>query len=367
MRGSGHKYATFEIKACQLRVMAMSNCFIIAEAGVNHNGSEELAIELVDAAAKAGADAVKFQTFKADALVTRDASTAEYQREQTGEADQYSMLKRLEISEQLHHKLIDHCRKLNIEFMSTPFDFSAAEFLVGLGMKRLKVPSGELTNLPFIAELAGLDRPMILSTGMATLDEVKDAVGEVRKVRTHKGFLSPLSEMLSVLHCTSNYPARLEDVNLKAMETLVSELELPVGYSDHTDGDLISVAAVAMGACIVEKHFTMDRSLPGPDHQASLEPEELKGMVEKIRQVQKSLGDGEKSPRPSELPVRELVRRSVTLKVDKAAGEPIQAGDLVLLRPATGIEPKYMNELVGRCLNTSLKSGSVLKWQDIKE
>lgn len=345
----------------------MNKCFIIAEAGVNHNGSEELALELVEAAAKSGADAVKFQTFKADALVTKGASTAGYQRKQTGEADQYSMLKKLELSEGLHHKLVAHCHKFDIEFMSTPFDMPAAQFLVGLGMKKLKVPSGELTNLPFIAELAAFDRAMILSTGMASLDEVKDAVEEVKKVRSSRGFLSPLPEKLSVLHCTSNYPARLDDVNLRAMRTMASELGLPVGYSDHTDGDLISVAAVAMGACVIEKHFTIDRNLPGPDHQASLEPGELKSMVEKIRQVQKSLGDGGKSPRPSELPVRELVRRSVTLRVDKVAGEPIRADDLVLLRPATGIEPKYLNELVGRCLNTSLKSGSVLKWQDIKE
>lgn len=343
----------------------MKTCFVIAEAGVNHNGSEELALQLVEAAAKAGADAVKFQTFKAEALVTKGAATAEYQKQQTGSGDQYSMLKQLEMSEALHQKLIDHCSKYDIEFMSTPFDIEAAVFLLKLGMKRIKIPSGELTNLPFIRELAAFNKPMILSTGMASLEEVKEAVDVVRQERGAQGFPEPLEQMLSILHCTSNYPARYEDVNLKAMQTMVAELNLPVGYSDHTDGIFVSVAATAMGAEVIEKHFTLDRGLPGPDHQASLEPDELELMVQQIRQIETCLGDGVKTPRANELPVRELVRRSVTLATDKLAGETIQIEDLVLLRPGTGIPPKQLHQVIGRNLKSSQAAGTVLTWQDL--
>lgn len=341
------------------------SCYIIAEAGVNHNGSENLALQLVEVAAKAGADAVKFQTFKADNLVTKGTATAEYQKQQTGSSDQYSMLKKLEMSETLQQKLIDHCRKYDIEFMSTPFDIEAAVFLLKLGMKRIKVPSGELTNLPFIRELVAFNKPMILSTGMASLEEVKEAVDVVRQEREAQGFPEPLAQMLSILHCTSNYPARYEDVNLKAMQTMAAELNLPVGYSDHTDGVLVSVAATAMGAEVIEKHFTLDRGLPGPDHQASLEPDELELMVQQIRQIEACLGDGKKVPRANELPVRELVRRSVTLATDKSAGETIQIEDLVLLRPGTGIPPKQLQQVVGRNLKFSQIAGTVLTWQDL--
>ncbi len=339
--------------------------FVIAEAGVNHNGSEKLALQLIETAANAGADAVKFQTFKADTLVTKGASTAEYQKQQTGSDDQYSMLKKLELSDGLHKKLIDHCRVHDIEFMSTPFDMDAAKFLIELGMDRLKIPSGELTNIPFIRELAVFNKPMILSTGMANLDEVKEAVAAIIEVREQQEFPEDIEEVLTILHCTSNYPACNKDVNLKAMQTMATELILPVGYSDHTDGTLISVAAVAMGATIIEKHFTLDKSSPGPDHQASLEPDELKLMVEQIRQVESCLGDGKKTPRESELPVRDLVRRSVTLANDKAAGEIILAEDLVLLRPGMGIPPKQLQHVIGKCLKLSQKSGASLVWEDL--
>lgn len=341
------------------------SCFIIAEAGVNHNGSEDLALQLVEAAAKAGADAVKFQTFKAESLVAKGTVTAEYQKQQTGSNDQFGMLKKLEMSEDLHQKLIAHCEKNDIEFMSTPFDIEAAKFLQQHGMKRLKIPSGELTNLPFIRELAALNQLMILSTGMANLKEVKEAVTAIREVREQKKFVEPLEEVLTVLHCTSNYPTHNEDVNLKAMQTMASGLGLPVGYSDHTEGTLVAVAAVAMGATIIEKHFTLDRSLSGPDHQASLEPEELELLVQQIRQVEACFGNGEKVARASELPVRDLVRRSVTLSIDKQAGEAIQAADLVLLRPGTGIPPKQLQQVIGKRLNSSLKSGTALSWQDL--
>jgi N,N'-diacetyllegionaminate synthase len=343
----------------------MKNCFIIAEAGVNHNGSEDLAFKLIETAASSGADAVKFQTFKAESLVTKDAATADYQRKQTGDSDQYSMLKKLELSESFHLKLIDHCNKFGIEFMSTPFDIDAAHFLIDLGMKRIKVSSGELTNIPFIRELAAFNVPMILSTGMADLAEVKEAVQAVREERRSLGFNEPLDKMLTILHCTSNYPARHKDVNLKAMMTMETDFQLPVGYSDHTEGTLVSVAAVAMGARLVEKHFTLDRDLPGPDHKASLEPDELKLLVEQVRQIEICLGDGVKKPRASELPVRELVRRSVTLAKDKKAGEVLQAQDLILLRPGNGIPPKQLLEVIGKGLKEEKNAGSTLTWQDL--
>jgi len=343
----------------------MKKCFVIAEAGVNHNGSEEIALRLVEAAAKAGADAIKFQSFKAETLVAKGTATAEYQQQLTGSNDQYAMLKKLELTEDLHRKLINHCRIYNIEFMSTPFDIESAKFLLKLDMEILKVPSGELTNLPFISKLAAFDKPIILSTGMSSLEEVKEAVSIVREVREKQGFPEPLEEMLTILHCTSNYPASNEDVNLKAMQTMAAEFELPVGYSDHTDGTLVSVAAIAMGAKVVEKHFTLDRGLPGPDHKASLEPKELELMIQQIHQIEVCLGNGEKMPRASELPVRDLVRRSVTLVNNKEAGELLQVDDLVLLRPGTGIPPKWLQQVVGRRMKTSQVAGTTLEWQDL--
>lgn len=340
-------------------------CFVIAEAGVNHNGSEKLALQLVEAAAKAGADAVKFQTFKAEALVVKGTASAEYQQEQTGSNDQFAMLKKLELSESLHRKLLSHCQLNGIEFMSTPFDMEAARFLVDLGMKKLKVPSGELTNLPFIRDLVSFNKPIILSTGMASMEEVREAVITVDEGRHQRGFSEPLAEVLTILHCTSNYPARTEDINLKAMQTMANTLKLPVGYSDHTDGIYISMAAIAMGASVVEKHFTLDRSLSGPDHKASLEPRELGLMIKNIRQIEASLGDGLKEPRASELPVRELVRRSVTLVEGGAGGTVLRAEDLVLLRPGTGIPPKRLDEVIGKRLKSSMAAGSVLTWSDL--
>lgn len=345
--------------------MMSSPCYVIAEAGVNHNGSETLALQLVEAAAKAGADAVKFQTFKAKSLVAKGTATAEYQKQRTGSNDQFAMLKQLELSEDLHLKLMEHCRLNGIEFMSTPFDIEAARFLIDLGMKKLKVPSGELTNLPFIRNLAGFNKPIILSTGMANLDEVRESVEAVIQERTQRGFVEPIEQMLTVLHCTSNYPAKVEDINLKAMQTMADTLKLPVGYSDHTDGIHISMAAIAMGACVVEKHFTLDRNLSGPDHKASLEPGELRLMIKNIRQIETSFGDGLKEPRASELPVRELVRRSVTLAESRVGGAVLGADDLVLLRPGTGIPPKCLDDVIGKRLKSSMAAGSVLTWSDL--
>lgn len=342
----------------------MDRTFIIAEAGVNHNGSEELALQLVDVAARCGADAVKFQTFKADKLVRRGAAKAAYQQAATGGGDQHSMLAGLEMSEALHRRLFQRCVERGIEFMSTPFDEEAADFLVDLGMQRIKIPSGEITNHPFLRHLARKDRPLILSTGMATLDEILDATEVIRAERKRLGLAVPLESMLTILHCTSNYPAAMEDVNLRAMGTIASAVGVPVGYSDHTLGLAVSTAAVALGAVVIEKHFTLDSTLPGPDHKASLVPDELAALVSQIRAVEQALGSPEKRPTNAELPVRELVRRSVTSTRDLCAGVPVSAEDLCLLRPGTGIPPRELDAVRGRLPVRDIPAGSTLQWSD---
>lgn len=342
-----------------------TRCLVIAEAGVNHNGSDDLALQLVETAARCGADAVKFQTFSADKLVRKGAEKAEYQKRETGDGDQYSMLKALEMSEDFHRKLLARCNELGIEFMSTPFDEEAADFLVALGMRRIKVPSGEITNHPFLAHLAGKNVPMILSTGMATLDEIHEAVGVIRSVRAQHGFTASLDGMLTVLHCTSNYPAAVEDVNLRAMTTITQATGLPVGYSDHTAGSTVSVAAVALGATVIEKHFTLDRNLPGPDHKASLEPDELADLVARIRDVERALGSPLKQPGASELPVRELVRRSVTLVRGVIAGQLITQQDVALMRPGNGIPPKDLITVIGKQATRDIEGGATLQWSDL--
>jgi N,N'-diacetyllegionaminate synthase len=342
----------------------MNRTFVIAEAGVNHNGSEDLALQLVDVAAYCGADAVKFQTFKADKLVRRGAAKAAYQEAATGGGDQYAMLAGLEMSDELHRRVFRRCAERGIEFMSTPFDEEAAEFLVGLGMHRIKIPSGELTNHPFLRCLAGKDRPLILSTGMATLDEIVEAVDVIRTERSRLDLVTPLESMLTVLHCTSDYPAALEDVNLRAMATIASTMGVPVGYSDHTLGIAVSTAAVALGAVVIEKHFTLDRSLPGPDHRASLVPDELAGLIKQIRAVEIALGRSAKCPTDAETHVRELVRRSVTSARYLRAGEPVTANDLCLLRPGSGIKPKEIDLVYGRYPVRNIPAGTTLQWSD---
>lgn len=341
-------------------------CFIVAEAGVNHNGLEHLAIQLVEAAAAAGADAVKFQTFSADRLVAKGTPKAEYQRTNTGTGDQYSMLRELELPDAAYCRLAERSREMGVEFLSTPFDESAADMLIRIGMRRIKVPSGELTNHPFLDYLAGTDLPMILSTGMSTLEEVEEAVAVLRRSRSRRGFKRPLSEMLTLLHCTSNYPAAPNEANLRAMQTLQRRFGLPVGYSDHTEGILASVAAVAAGACVIEKHFTLDRNTPGCDHRASIEPGTFGKMVDQIRAVETLLGSDEKIPCPAELPIREIVRRSVTLKRSLAVDTVIAADDVVLLRPGSGIAPKALADVIGRRLVRDLPAGTTLKWDDLK-
>lgn len=346
--------------------MVTMKTFIIAEAGVNHNGDDELALQLVDTAARCGADAVKFQTFSADKLVRPGAAKAAYQERATGAGDQHAMLKALEMSEALHHRIVARCAAVGIEFMSTPFDAEAADFLLGLGMRRIKVPSGELTNDPFLAFLAAKGVPLIVSTGMATLAEIVHAVEVIDRARRTAGHTGPLAEVVTILHCTSNYPAQCSDVNLRAMRSIAEATNLPVGYSDHTLGLAVSTGAVALGACVIEKHFTLDANMPGPDHKASLTPEELSSLVRQIRDIEQAMGSATKAPTASELPIRELVRRSVTLRRDVAAGSVLARGDLVLLRPGDGITPSELDHVPGRVARHFLAAGTTLQWQDVE-
>lgn len=340
--------------------------YIIAEAGVNHNGDESMAMRLVEAAAAAGADAVKFQTFRAERLVSISARTAAYQQANTGESSQFAMLRRLELSPATHLLLAEHCQKKGIEFLSTPFDELSADDLVRLDMKRIKVGSGEMTNLPFLRHLVRTRLPLIISTGMATLDEVAESMEAVADEYRRLGEGHGVAQKVTLLHCTSNYPTAPETVNLRAMQTLRERFKVPVGYSDHTKGILAATAAVALGACLIEKHFTLDRSLPGPDHPASLEPGELGEMVRQIRLVEQMLGSGEKKPAESELAVRDLVRRSLVARRPIPAGTVLQAGDLELLRPGTGIGSQHLPQVIGRQTKSAIPQGTMLTWEHLE-
>ncbi|MDM7980541.1 MAG: N-acetylneuraminate synthase [Rhizobium sp.] len=341
--------------------------FVIAEAGVNHNGSLDLARALVDAAADAGANAIKFQTFTAEKVVQKTAAKAQYQRESTGSGTQFDMLKKLELSDDMHDDLIAYCAKRGIEFMSTPFDLEAADFLASRGLARLKVPSGELTNHRFLAHLASKGLPLILSTGMGNLAEVEEAIEAVRAGRIAAGHRDLPENYLTVLHCTSNYPAKLEDVNLRAMRTMADKTGLPIGYSDHTLGIAVCAAAVALGATVIEKHFTLDRTMEGPDHKASLEPSELTAMIAQIRAIEKALGSAVKAPTASELEMLKLARRSVVAAKALKTGDIIAADALDTLRPAGGIEPKHFNSLIGRIVARDVPEGAALQWDDIAQ
>ena len=288
--------------------MKIERKIIIAEAGVNHNGSLELAKRLIEAAADAGADAVKFQTFVAEEVVSINAPKAEYQKQATDASEsQYEMIKKLELSREAHKELMEYAKNKNIMFLSTPFDERSVDLLVELGVPLIKISSGEITNHPFLRYIAKKDLPIILSTGMSTLEEVREAVSVIKKTGCND---------LTLLHCTSNYPALFEDCNLRAMKTMADAFKIPVGYSDHTPGRVVPVAVAALGACVIEKHFTLDKNLPGPDHKASLDPDELKDMVYDIRKVEKALGSSVKAPVELELEVRNVVRRSIVAKVN---------------------------------------------------
>lgn len=342
-----------------------SRCLVIAEAGVNHGGSVARALELVDAAAEAGADIVKFQTFSAEQLVTEHAPKARYQQARTGEGSQLEMLRRLELSRDEFRKIVAHCRRRGIEFLSTPFDEESAAFLLELGCRRLKVSSGDLTHLPFLRALARTGVPLILSTGMATLDEVEDAVEAIATARRDVGCAVPLKDSLVLLHCTSSYPAPLHDVNLRAMAAMAKRFALPVGYSDHTEGILVAPLARALGAVVIEKHLTLDRSANGPDDAASLEPDEFGQMVRMIRDAERVLGSDLKRPAPSEEDVRRVARRSIVLSRTVTAGHVLAESDLVIRRPGTGIQPRHLSEVIGRKMARSRSAGEPLEWEDL--
>lgn len=315
---------------------------IIAEAGVNHNGDINIAKQLIDSAAAAGADLVKFQTFVADRQVTRLATKAEYQIQATGGSElQHEMLRKLELTEEMHHELIAHCKIRNIGFLSTAFDIESVDFLVSLGQTCLKIPSGEISNLPYLRHIGKLGKNIILSTGMSTLGDIEDAISVLEYAGT------PRSK-LTVLHCTSEYPTPIEEVNLRAMLTIQAAFGVRVGYSDHTQGIEIAIAAVAMGAKVIEKHFTLDRNLPGPDHQASLEPMELDALVTSIRKIELALGDGVKRLTPGERRNKSSVRKSLVASKLIKAGELFSAENITVKRPGTGITPMQWDNVLGQ-------------------
>jgi N,N'-diacetyllegionaminate synthase len=320
----------------------MTKTLIVAEAGVNHNGDVGLAKRLVDCARDAGADVVKFQTFSASRQVTRFAEKAAYQIQTTdGKESQYDMLRRLELTEEMHKELIAHCALRRIEFFSTAFDIESVDLLIGLGQNRFKIPSGEITNLPYLRRIGRAGKDVLLSTGMATLGEVEQAIAALEAAGT------PRTRM-TVLHCTTEYPAPMTEVNLRAMQTLHAAFDVAVGYSDHTLGFEVAIAAVAMGASVIEKHFTLDRSLPGPDHKASLEPQELKAMVAAIRNIEQALGDGIKRLTPSEARNRPIARKSLVASRPIAAGERFSTDNVAAKRPGTGLSPMRWDDVIGR-------------------
>lgn len=333
--------------------------YVIAEAGVNHNGDISLALKLVQKAKEAGADAVKFQTFKAKNLVTKEAQKANYQIQNTGEDNnQLSMLQKLELSENDHVKLISECERLGIEFLSTPFDDESIKLLKSLGMKTFKIPSGELNNTPYLRKVAQNADHVILSTGMGTIDEVKFAFDTLVKAGQKR-------ENITILHATTEYPCPLDEVNLEAMLTIKSEIGCQVGYSDHTQGILVPVCAAAMGASIIEKHFTLDRNLPGPDHKSSLEPGELIQMVQEIRKVESFLGDGEKKPTASELKNIGQVRKSIVAKKPILEGEKFSDDNLTTKRPANGLNPAlFWDKVLGTTATQSYEVDDLIRFEE---
>ena len=316
--------------------------FISAEAGVNHNGSIELARKMIDVAVEAGADAIKFQTFKAEKVVSRYAPKAEYQKKKTmADESQLEMIKKLELDVDAHRELIAYCRQKNIQFLSTPFDLESIDLLNELGLDIFKIPSGEITNLPYLRKIGALKKEIILSTGMADLDEIEDALDVLMEAGTKL-------QNITVLHCNVEYPTPMQDVNLRAMETIALKFGVRVGYSDHTLGIEVPVAAVAMGATVIEKHFTLDKNMEGPDHKASLEPDELKTMVRAIRNIEEALGSGIKKPSPSELKNKPIVRKSIVAARDIHKGEAFTEENLTIKRSGTGISPMRWDEVIGQ-------------------
>jgi len=314
--------------------------FIIAEAGVNHNGSIDLAKKLVDAASASGADAVKFQTFKAESLVSKNAQKAEYQKEETDKNEsQFDMIKKLELSMDTHRELMSYCDEKNIMFLSTPFDYDSIELLNNLGLEVFKIPSGEITNLPYLRHIGKLDKQAILSTGMADIGEIEDALDILINAGTKK-------ENITVLHANTQYPTPMEDVNLNAMITIQKKFGVAIGYSDHTLGIEVDIAAVSMGASVIEKHFTLDKTMPGPDHKVSLAPEDLKAMVFAIRNIEKALGSSEKKPTMSEAPNIDIVRKSIVANQPIKKGDKLSDKNIAIKRPGTGISPMKWDKVI---------------------
>lgn len=328
---------------------------VIAEAGVNHNGDMSTANKLIEAAALAGADIIKFQSFKAEKLTIRNAKKADYQIATTGDTEnQYDMLRKLELSAVHHQLLISECQRHNIAFLSTAFDSDSFDMLVEMGVKQVKIPSGELTNLPLLRHMTRLGLPVMLSTGMATLGEIEVAIEVIEKAGTSR-------DLITLLHCTTEYPTPMQDVNLRAMISMRHAFGLSVGYSDHTTGIEIPIAAVAFGASIIEKHFTLDRNLPGPDHKASLEPHELKAMVDAIRNVEVALGDGVKRPSASELKNKLIARKSLVAIRDIRAGDEFTVDNVGTKRPGTGISPIRWDEVMGRVAPRDFKVDELIE------
>lgn len=336
--------------------MSYNKTYIIAEAGVNHNGSLKLAQKMIDVAVDAGADAVKFQTFKAEKVVSRYAPKAEYQKKTTGaDESQLEMVKKLELDEVAHKELLACCRSRNIQFLSTPFDLESIDLLNKLGLEIFKIPSGEITNLPYLRKIGALKKEIILSTGMSDLGEIENALN----VLTGTG--TKLKD-ITILHCNTEYPTPMQDVNLKAMQTIKSAFPgVHVGYSDHTEGIEVPIAAVAMGAAIIEKHFTLDKNMEGPDHKASLEPDELTAMVKAIRNIETALGTGIKKPSSSELKNKTIARKSIVAARNICKGESFTEENLTVKRPGTGISPMRWDEVIGQLVQKDYKQDDMVE------
>jgi len=334
----------------------MNKVFIIAEAGINHNGSIELAKKLIDVASEAGVDAVKFQTFKAEKLVSKNAKKAAYQQEnmQSDDNNQFTMLKKLELDVDTHHELIAYCKSKNIMFLSTPFDHDSIDMLNELGLEIFKIPSGEITNLPYLRHIGSLGEKVILSTGMANIGEIENALDILITSGTKK-------DNITVLHANTMYPTPMEDVNLRAMQTIGNTFNIPFGYSDHTLGIEVDIAAVAIGATVIEKHFTLDKTMEGPDHKASLEPHELKAMVNAIRNIELALGSSVKKPSPSEQPNIQVARKSIVAKCSIKKGELLDENNLAIKRPGNGISPMRWDEIIGQTAMRDYETDSLIE------
>jgi len=335
--------------------LIFNKVFIIAEAGVNHNGSIELAKKLIDVASESGADAVKFQTFKATNLVSKNAQKAQYQKENMNDGDdsQFNMLKKLELDLDTHKRLISYCNQKKIIFLSTPFDNDSIELLNDLGLEIFKIPSGEITNLPYLRHIGKLDKKVVLSTGMADIGEIEDALDVLLEAGTKK-------ENITVLHANTMYPTPMEDVNLRAMKTIGDTFDIDFGYSDHTLGIEVDIAAVALGACCIEKHFTLDKTMEGPDHKASLEPDELKAMVKAIRNIELALGSSIKKPSKSETPNKEVARKSIVAKVNIKKDDILSEKNITLKRPGNGINPMRWDEIIGSVAPKDYKEDEII-------